>query len=224
MGTIAVVINFSSFAALKLTTATNSALLLRLDLLFVVLIGQACGLERINLRALLTIPMMLAGLILLTEAHHFGCSSHLVGDVMVVVAALGLAVNAFVVRRILQRMDEAAAAFYNTIFTLVGFTALASYEGFAVSREIADQPEAWWWLIGLGIIAGVKAPLYYAALRQMPVWKLRMFLLLSPLLVALAEWALWGITLHVSQWLGAALLLGCALVLALDEARSNSGT
>lgn len=222
MGAVAIVINISWFAGLKLTAATSATVLLRLDLLFVVLIGAALGLERISIRGLLTIPVMLVGLVLVMEAHQLSWTGHLLGDLMVVVAALGLASNAFVVRRILRHMDEPAAAFYNVLMSMAGFWALASYEGLAVPEAVTAYPAAWWWLVAVGIFAGVGAPLYYAALRRMMVWKLRAFLLLSPLIVALAEWAIWGVHLHRLQYLGAALLLGGVLALIWDEARSGS--
>ena len=48
MGAISLVINLLWFGSVRLTTATNCAMLFRLDLLFVVLIGALLGQERIG--------------------------------------------------------------------------------------------------------------------------------------------------------------------------------
>jgi drug/metabolite transporter (DMT)-like permease len=224
MGVVAIAINILWFGALKFTTATNSALLLRLDLVFVVLIGQAWGLERISLRGWLAVPAMMVGLMLVMEVYQLTWRGHFIGDVMTLLTALGLACNAFVVRRILRQMDENAAAFYNLLMTMIGFGGLALYEGLTLGKAVPSRPEAWWWLAVIGILAAVGTPLYYAALRRMMVWKLRAFLLLTPPVVALAEWVLWDVRLSLPQWLGATLILAGVLVLIWDEAVSNKPT
>ena len=221
MGAVAIGINILWFWGQKLTTATNAALLLRLDLLFVVLIGTALGLERISIRGLLTIPVMLLGLVLLMEAHQLDWSKHLAGDLMIVGAAMGLATNAFIVRRILQQMDESSTAFYNILISMVGFAALASYERQAINQTSTEYTGAWLWLIAIGIIAAFATPIYYAALRRMMVWKLRAFLLLNPLIVALAEWLIWGHALNHLQWLGGGLIMIGVLLLICDEAKTS---
>ena len=118
-------------------------------------------------------------------------------------------------------MDEEAVTFYNLLITMAGFLALALHDGFATGQAVTTQPGAWLWLVGLGIMAAITTPFYYAALQRMMVWKFRAILLLNPLVVALAEWWLWGIHLHHLQWLGAAMILVGALALIWDEARSN---
>ena len=54
---------------------------------------------------------MLVGLALFTEAHRLDWSGHIVGDLMMVCAAFGLAANAFVNRHILKTMDIREVAF-----------------------------------------------------------------------------------------------------------------
>ena len=52
------------------------------------------------------------------------------------------------------------------------------------------------------------------------MWKLRAWLLLSPVLVAIVEW-LWGVRLSLSQWLGAAMVLGGLAALIRMEWRAG---
>jgi len=104
MGAISIAINLCWFASVKWTTATNVAMLMRFDLVFVVLIGSLSGLERLGAAQLALVPTMLVGLALLAEVHHFDLGGHLAGDLLAVVAALGLASNAFIIRHILRVM------------------------------------------------------------------------------------------------------------------------
>ena len=220
MGAVAVGINLLWFGALKWTTATNVAMLFRLDLVFVVVIGAVLGLERVGPAQLLLVPLMFVGLALLAEIHKFDLGGHLTGDLMVVLAALGFAVNAFVIRHILRVMDEQAVALYNQAMSMLGFVALGIvHHDFARTRDVFAEPAAWQMIALSGAIAAVSLPLYYVALRRMDVWKLRAFMLSAPILTAAVEWPLWGFRLSAWQWLGAAIILGGLGVLIRVESR-----
>ena len=224
MGGVSIFINLSWFAAPKWTTATNIAMLMRLDLIFVVLIGAALGLERLGAAQLVLVPLMFVGLALVSEIHKLDLGGHLVGDVMVVAGALGLAVNAFVIRHILRTMDEEAVALYNHTISMLGFLALGlAWGGFARTQEVLASPGAWLPIALLGVVTAVGLPLYYVALRRMDVWKLRMYMLSAPVITAAVEWPLWGARLVPLQWLGAVIILGGLAVLILIESRVEAG-
>ena len=224
MGVIAIVINLLRFAALKLTTATNVATLFCLDLAFVVLIGAVLRLEHHGWKQLALLPVMLAGMVLLTGAlDKGGWGGHVVGDAMAVAAAFAYAVNAFVIRRILRVMDEEAVSFYNHGYTTVGFIALAFIDNeFRTVGAVLPQMTAWLWIVALGFLAAVWLPIYYAALARMAVWKLRAWMLSTPVLVAILEWRLWHVHLSVLQLSGAAIVLGGLGTLIWFESRMHS--
>jgi len=223
MGLISLVINLLWFAAVKWTPATNVAMLFRLDLVFVVLIGAVLGLERVGVAQLMLLPVMLVGLALFAEVDKFDLGGHIVGDLMIVVAALGLAVNAFVIRHILRAMDEEAVALYNHAISMLGFVGLALVrKDFARTAAVFDVPAVWLSIGVLGVVAAAGLPLYYAALRRMDVWKLRTFMLSAPVITAAVEWPLWGVRLSWLQCLGAATVLAGLAVLIRIEARSAS--
>lgn len=209
MGVISTGINLLLFASLEWTTATNNALLFRLDLVFVLFIGSFLGLERITPAELLLLPVMLLGVALVVvNPKELSFRGHTVGDVMVVVAALGFAVNAFVILRILRRMDEEAVALYNHGISTLGFVVLMLAGGeLSGVGETVRSPAAWSWIVLLGVVSAVVLPLYYAALHRMQVWRLRTWLLATPVMVAVAEWLLWGTRLSGTQLEGGVLVL-----------------
>ena len=223
MGGVSIAVNLLWFASMHWTTATNVSMLFRLDVLFVVLLGSLLGLERIGLAQLALLPIMLAGLALLTEFDQFDWNGHLVGDVMIVVAAFGLATNAFVIRHIMRVMDEESVALYNHSISVLGFVTLGVVtDSFARSRQVFAEAVTWQAIVALGIIASVGLPLYYVALRRMSVWKLRMFMLSAPVFTAAVEWPLWGGQLSGLQCLGATIVMGGLAALIGIEWRQNS--
>jgi len=222
MGALSIAINLLWFGSVKWTTATNVAMLMRLDLIFVVLIGAVLGLERLGRAQLALVPLMFVGLALVSEIQEFDLGGHLLGDVMAVVGALGLAANAFIIRHILRTMDEEAVALYNHSISMLGFVALGLAGGdFARTEEVLAAPAAWGPIVLLGVVATAGLPFYYVALRRMDVWKLRMYMLSAPVLTAAVEWPLWGLRLDWLQWLGAGIILGGLAVLIRIEARTH---
>ena len=142
---------------------------------------------------------------------------------MVVAAAFGFAVNAFVIRHIMRTMDEEAVALYNHAMSSVGFVALGLVSGdFARTGSMLVQPTAVAAIVTLGVIAAVHLPLYYAALRRMRVWTLRAFMLSAPVMAAAVEWPLWNERLTVLQGMGAVIILAGLGVLIVIEKRSQS--
>ena len=219
MGVLAILINLAWFAAPQWTTGTNMAMLTRLDILFVIVIGASLGLERIGLAQLLLLPFMLFGLGLLIEIQEATWQGHILGDTMMVFAALALAVNAFVIRRILRVMDEESVAVVNHGFGTVGFLGLALAGGdFSRLDALLHNSTACIGVAVLGVLTALSLPLYYVALKRMPVWKLRMCLLSAPVMCAMVEWPLWGMELTGLQCVGAIIILaGLAMLIHLES-------
>ncbi len=222
MGGFSLVINLCWFGSVQWTTATNVSMLFRTDLVFVVLIGMVLGLERVGPAQLAVLPVMLLGLALVTEIQHFDLGGHLVGDLMAVCAAFGLAANAFVIRHIMRVMDEEAVALYNHGISTLGFVTVGVIGGgFSRTGELLRQPAPLSLVILLGVIAAVSLPLYYAALRRMSVWKLRTFMLAVPVITVSIEWPLWGARLSGLQCLGGLIILAGLAALIRIESRTG---
>ena len=225
MGGFSLIINLCWFGSVQWTTATNVSMLFRTDLVFVVLIGMVLGLERVGPAQLAVLPVVLVGLALVTEIQNFDLGGHLVGDLMAVCAAFGLAANAFVIRHIMRVMDEEAVALYNHAISTLGFVAVGVIGGgFSRTTELLRQPTPLFLVVLLGVIAAVALPLYYVALRRMSVWKLRTFMLSVPVITASIEWPLWGASLSALQCLGGLIILaGVAALIHIESRQEPSG-
>ncbi len=219
---VSALLNFALFNALKWTTATNHAILYRLDTILVVLIGSVLGIERIGWKEFMLLPLMLLGIALLAEVGRSGFQVHWAGDLLVITAAAAFAVNAFVNRHIVQTMEPESMAVYNIAAGSLGFVVVSITEGeWAWLARGAPSLGAWLILVVLGLLIAGFVPAYYLLLRHVPVWKLRTWMLIVPLLVAGADWLVWGTRLTGWQWLGTALLLGGLAALIRLERRDR---
>jgi len=185
--------------------------------------GAVLRLERIRCVEAALLPVMLGGMALLAGVADRAWAGHLVGDLMAVAAAFLYAVNAFVIRAILRSMDEETVALYNHTLSTVGFAALATCGDAMGVWSGRTGLAAWAWIAALGLIAAVSLPIYYAALHRLQLWKLRAWLLLAPVLVALVEWLL-GVRLTVAQTIGGVLVLGGLLLLVRIELRTKTNS
>jgi len=160
MSVNAIAINLLLFTSLKYTTVTNHALLYRLDVVFVILIGTVLGLERIGWRELLLLPVMLLGAACIAEIRFSRLEPHVVGALMVIGGALGFAVNAFILRHIFRTMDTEAVALLNVLATGAGFLGTMLLRNELAGAGIAD-PSVWLWVSLFGASFAVYLTLYY---------------------------------------------------------------
>jgi drug/metabolite transporter (DMT)-like permease len=134
-----------------------------------------------------------------------------------------LSINAFVIRHILEMMDEESVALYNHAISTLGFLALVIVGGgFTRLPDVVETSRGWMPVAALGVLLAVSLPLYYVALRRMDVWKLRMFMLATPVLAAVVEWPLLGIELSMLQCLGGVIILAALALLIQMEWRLSA--
>jgi drug/metabolite transporter (DMT)-like permease len=218
MGGISIVINLAWFYSLRWTTATNVAILIRTDIVFVILIGATFGLERIRPAQLAVVPVMFIGLGLLCEIQRVDFTGHLTGDLLVVCAALAFSINAFIIRVILKTLDGEVIAEYNHGISSLGFLAIVLLQGQFAELPALFTPSRAYAVVGLGVCTAIGLPLYYVALKHMPVWKLRVCMLAGPVFTALFERWCWGLVMTWTQMLGAAMILaGLATIVLMDH-------
>jgi drug/metabolite transporter (DMT)-like permease len=219
MAVIATTLTLLLFVSLRYTTATNQALLYRLDVVFVVLIGTVLGLERIGWRELLLLPVMLLGVAMVAEVRFSSLRGHMIGDLMVVAAALGLAADAFIVRHILRTLDLGVVSLMIISLPGLGFLGFMLVENeLATIGDRLWNRQAWLWVVLLGLVNALFLPIYYAVLCRMPIWRLRIWMLLAPPLVAVADRVFWHTQLSAGQFVGMGLvLLGLVGVIYLER-------
>lgn len=213
IGLIGAALNAMAFIGLKLTTSANAAILQRTDILFTLLLSQLFLHERIRSKDWLAIVAMVGGVAAILWAGALEMRAHVVGDSMLLVSALLVSINAIFIQRCQKHTDSGTIATANSFFITLGFLALVGLEsaGFAANLETVIAQA--WLLLLLGFALALVFVLYYISLGLLPLWEVRILMLLMPVSCALFEHFLLGTQIGLEQAAGmAAIMAGAASI------------
>lgn len=152
----------------------------------------------------------------------------LAGNLLCVAFGLVLTINAILIKAKLAELGKLQLAFWNALVGLVLFVGawLAGAHVAADMAQIARRPALAAILAGAGAVAAVVFITYYQAIWNLPVWVVRVLLLLSPACAAvLAKW-LWAEKTTLTHLAGMVLLLGgtaCVVVSGRQKPSPNGG-
>lgn len=152
----------------------------------------------------------------------------LAGNLLCVAFGLVLTINAMLIKAKLAELGKLQLAFWNALVGL-GLFVPAWFAGGRVVVDMArivERPELAAILACAGAVAAAVFITYYQAIWNLPVWVVRVLLLLSPAFAALlAKW-LWAEEATLMHLAGMALLLGgtaCVVVSGRQKPSSNGG-
>lgn len=206
----------ATIIGLRLTTALNAALLSRVDIVFAIAIGTSFFGERVRKTDLWGIALLTIGSLAVLNVRLGSISGHILGDMLIVAAGLLIAFNGFVIRYKLSSLENEVIAFHNVLYSTIPFAIAAGWEPRVFSSAASNLA-----LIGvLGAVTFGNYVIYYAALRLMPVWRIRTLLLTVPALVLLAGVLFLRDPLTIAQLLGAILVLAGEFVILLSAKNS----
>ena len=143
----------------------------------------------------------------------------LAGDLFFVAYGFFLALNAFLIKRLLGHVTWDVILLGNYSGRLAVFSALALSTGQAKAGWAAAAGSgALPWILGAGgLFAAAGMMFYYHALRLMPVWMVKVFGMTGTMVCLLYDYLFFGRAPRANTLLGAALVIGGALcVLRFD--------
>lgn len=188
--------------------------LLKTDVLMANLVTVLLYKERLGARGWIGTAVMLAGVLLVLNID-FRAGAFTPSDLFFLLSAGSLAANAFVIKFAQQRYgkDPDMISYVNNLVVLVLFTLVSLLSG-----DLGRAPEAvaafpWQVLLG-GLAQTCIYFFYYRNLKRHPVWKVKLYLLLMPVVSALIGVLFLGEALTVRSILGSVVvLLGAAVLL-----------
>lgn len=208
-------IETGTILGLRLTTALNATLLSRFDILFAVLLGATLFREKLRKADAWAVVLLSAGCLAVFNVRLGGIQAHLTGDLLVTAAAVFVASNAFLIRFKLRELRNDVIAFHNILFSTVPLALCSCWEQRTFSFAWTDLSL----LAILGIAVFGSYVTYYAALKAMPVWRVRTMLLTVPILVLAAGVVLLRDPVSTGQMRGAALVVAGEALLAASARR-----
>lgn len=222
IGCVGVCVNLLGLWGIKLTSVPNASTLARSDALFSLGLSACIVRETIERRALLFVPAMLAGICLLTGILARSPELGQTGDYLMLGSAFCVALNAFIIKRVVQEVSGLVVGFFNSAIIAAGFlAAIVLTKGWAGAFGKFPR-HIWLYLFVLGGLAFVFFIAYNTALRTVPVWRVRLVCLAIPVVATLCGWAWLGGAPSVWQWFGMALISGGAAgIIVVRRPRRN---
>ena len=221
IGAIGVGINALLVFGQKLTSTASASALGRTDILFTIVLSALIFGEQIRRIHLFVLPLMLAGIYLVTGIRLAALDMGNIGDYLILASTLLLSLNAFVIKRAARRLNSFFIAFTNTAINVVAFFVLIIVTG-AWETFVSVSFSSWLLIGAIGVCGFTFMGGYYIGLRHLPVLEVRLLLLLVPVVTVLAGWVALGSLPTLRESIGMPLImLGAGALVLKDHLESR---
>lgn len=224
IGLLGFLLDLTAFIGLTLSPAGSGTALLKCDILFVNLISVLVYKQRFTKKDWLFTIIMLLGVLTVMGVNplHFRFSG--VGDIFFILSALFISINAFVIKSV--QLDKSGPvadnviAYYNNIVTMILFLITSICLGtLGQIKTLADNHGTLLAVCLAGIGQTLIYEVYYYDLRRFPVWIVKVFLLLMPIVASFVCFVLFHETMGAMQYVGVAIVLLAGLGLLTEQKR-----
>ena len=213
IGTLGFLLDLTAFIGLSMSSAASGTALLKCDVLMVNILSMIIYRQRFTWKAWACTFVMLFGVFLVMG---FDFATFQIGDpgnIFFLLSAFFVSLNAFV-----NPICDDVVAYYNNFVTMIYFTAASLVMGtLSQFQTVVSDPYA-----GLSLLLAAAGQtlvyvVYYYNLRNYPVWLVKTFLLLMPIVSTLITFVLFGERMVGTQYLGMAVVIAGALGILLEQ-------
>ena len=222
IGTLGFLLDLTAFIGLSMSSAASGTALLKCDVLMVNLMSMFIYKQRFTWKAWACTFVMLFGVFLVMGIDFATFQIGDPGNIFFLLSAFFVSCNAFVIKSVqLDKHNptcDDVVAYYNNFVTLLYFTATSlimhTLGQFGV---VLENPWAALALLLAGLGQTGIYVVYYYNLRNYPVWMVKTFLLLMPIVSTLITFVLFGEVMVASQYIGMAVVMAGALGILLEQ-------
>ncbi len=222
IGTMGFLLDLTAFIGLSLSPAGSGTALLKCDIIFVSLISIIIYKEKFTKLDWGYTLLMLFGVLMVMGIDFSRFQIGNKGDIFFILSALFVSINAFVIKSV--QLDKKNAvkddviAFYNNFVTMLLFTGAALIMGAVGQLGRLAQNKG---LLIASLAAGLGQTLvyvvYYYDLKRYPVWIVKVFLLLMPIVAATVSYLLFDERMVRNQYIGMVIVLGGAFGILIEQ-------
>ena len=222
IGCLGFLLDLTAFIGLSLSAAGTGTALLKCDILFVNIISVFIYKEKFTKFDWGYTFFMLFGVLLVMGVDFGNLKLGNKGDIFFVLSAMFVSINAFVIKSVqLDKHNptkDNVVAFYNNFVTMVLFFITSLFLGTLGQLKILAQNEGTLLAITLaGIGQTLIYLVYYYNLRRNPVWIVKVFLLLMPIVSSSIAFVLFKETMERTQYIGIAVVLLGAFGILMEQ-------
>ncbi len=226
IGVLGFSLDITAFIGLRLSSAANGAVLLKADVLFANLITIFFLKERFSYRDWLYTGGVLLGVGLVVNIDLVNFRFEGIGDIFFLLSAFFVSLNAFVIKSVqLDRVNPASdnvVAFYNNFITMGIFSIIFFLSDKGASLATVRENS---FLVLPLLYAGAMQTfiylLYYFNLRRLPVWLVKITLLMMPVFATIISFLLLKEGLNLIQVLGMIIVLMCTAGIIVEQKRKK---
>jgi len=207
------------------STATNAALIDRLDLPLALLAGRVLLGEPARRLDWILIGPLALGVLMVLEVRPARWEPHLLGDLMFLGATVLAVANAVLIRLTLHDVPPWRIARWNLTLSAVWFALLHAFlADRAVVGRLWRSPRDCALLAALGALVVVEMISYYGLLRRLSIWRLRCVLLFIPITTVAVERLRGAAPLSLAQALGLLIVIVSLLVMTVRRGGGAAGS
>lgn len=230
VGMFGFLLDTTAFLGLTFCPAGIGTVLLKSDVIFVNLISMIFYHQRFRVRDWALTFAMLFGIILVMGIDFRHVEVGGAGNLFFIASALFVSINAFVIKSAQHDarnpVSDNVVAYYNNFVTLILFTAAAAVTGDLNQIGMVARNSGLATTLAVASVGQTLIYLfYYYNLRRFPVWIVKIFLLLVPVVAAIISYLLFHETLNALQLTGMVIVLCCAggIVAGQKSPRQDAG-
>lgn len=216
IGLMAGILNLLFYFGLDTVNPTTAAILTRSDLLFSLILGVVLHHQRLRSRELVGMVVMVFGMLMVLNISLTGFGLKAFGALCLLGNSFLVAVNAELIKTYCRDLDNMVIAFYNS-----GLQALFYVGWLAVMGGSWNGPK---WpgfvilLLGILVLLQIlQYYTYYQAIRNLPIWKVRVLTLFIPVTSTLT--GVWWLKEQImfQQILGVVLVVAGLVIINLTQ-------
>lgn len=226
IGVLGFLLDVTAFIGLTLCPAGLGTVLLKCDILFVNLISMIFYNYRFSKRDWMYTFVMLAGVVFVMDIDFGSIEFGGIGNIFFILSALFVSINAFVIKSVqhdsVNPVSDNVVAYYNNFITLIFFIGFAGFSGDIVQLgKLGHDKYVTIALLLASLGQTFVYIVYYYNLRRFPVWIVKIFLLLMPIVVTVLSYFVFDETMSMNQYAGAAVVLAGAVGILAEQKKKN---
>lgn len=232
IGLVGSTINVTGIKGIDLSDPTSAAIIQRTQILFAIFLGWLGLKERVHPGDIPAGIAMIAGFLVMQfigrtpdpdaagSTAALVASGRIVGNVLLLLSAFCLALNATIIKRVLRSTDGEFIALVNT--AIVACTMMVFCIAGGGSIASVWETNCGWLAVAVGVLSGTSLLLYYVALSRIEIWKVSCLQLLIPVTAAVLQPIILRKGISAPQVAGMLLIMFGATVLILLHERRKS--
>ncbi len=226
IGCMGFLLDLTAFIGLQLSPAGSGTALLKCDIIFVSLISMIIYKTRFTKMDWLLTIVMLFGVFMVMGVDFSNMAIGNAGSVFFILSALFVSINAFIIKSV--QLDarnpvcDDVVAYYNNFVTMILFTisaiafgTIGQLQGLSADRNLLIASL----LAGLGQ-TGIYI-VYYYDLRRYPVWLVKVFLLLMPIVSSVLTFVIFDEVMSMQQIIGMVIVLAGAFLILVEQNKKS---